>query len=601
MGPFAFTVILLVSLWIFSHGRSLMRNYIAARALALPLIIHPFNPDSVTFALLSESLHAIFVRILPSSAYEYIEPSFIGWEFHNKGAIHQRLGPAFVIVTSGINRLVCSDPALSSTFMTRRRDFVHTDISARVMGMHGPNIITAVEDAWSRQRRIVAPALNEGISSDVWDESIEQASSFADVLLSSSPSTPADDRATDTIPGLRSIAMNVLSRIAYGSGKTFSVWSPFYDPKADISYVDAIAVCTDLLVAAVFIPAWILRLPVMPLSLQTLAATLRQMPDLAKNMLEQERQRISTSPVTETATTTTTTTTTGAKKRPETIMTTLLRLSDQAKEEATSGETKSAVGGSANSGGNKTYLTEPEIQGNLFIFTAAGFGTTANTMAYAVALLAAHPQWQTWIQAEIDSVVGSVSCDQEGKVQIPEYDETFPKLNRCMAVMLETLRLYPAVALLLRKTTVDQTISLPGSPSTKAPLKAPFMVQVNVMALHSNPEVWGPDSLEFNPGRWLRPDPEAPGGHVLMTPPKGTFIPWSIGPRVCPGQKMAQVEFVSVIMTLFGRCSVEPIPRDGENLEQARKRVLELAEDSEPGLTLQMKKPGDIRLRWTKR
>ncbi|KAI6350833.1 hypothetical protein MCOR25_010348 [Pyricularia grisea] len=595
MGLTTFAIILLVSTWILSHLRNLARNYGAAKALGLPLIIHPFDPDSVTFALLSETLHTILVRILPSSAYAYIEPSFIGWEFHNKGAIHQRLGSTFVIVTSGINRLVSSDPALCSNFMTRRREFVHTDISTRVMGMHGPNIITATEDAWSRQRRIVAPALNERISSDVWDESIEQAYSLADVLMSSSSSNPAEDRSTDTVFGLRSIAINVLSRIAYGRGKEFTIWNPSYDPKADISYVDAIAICTDLLVAAVFIPAWILGLPIMPLSLQTLAAALQRLPDLAKDMLEQERERISFSPVDET------TTMMGNKKRHETIMTTLLRLSDQAKEEDASGQRKSSATNGVSGLGNKTYLTEPEIQGNLFVFTAAGFDTTANTMAYAVTLLAAYPQWQSWIQAEIDSVVGFVARAPDGQSQLPEYGQTFPKLIRCMAIMLETLRLYPAVSLLLRKITVDQTISLPGSPSTEASLKAPFMVQVNVMGLHTNPEVWGPDALEFNPGRWLRQDPDTPGDHVLMTPPKGTFIPWSIGPRICPGQKMAQVEFVSVMMMLFGRCSVEPIPKDGESLEQARKRILVLTEDSQPVLTLQMNRPRDIRLKWMRR
>ena len=42
-------------------------------------------------------------------------------------------------------------------------------------------------------------------------------------------------------------------------------------------------------------------------------------------------------------------------------------------------------------------LSEEEILGNLFIFTSAGFDTTANTMAYALALLSAYPKWQDWL------------------------------------------------------------------------------------------------------------------------------------------------------------------------------------------------------------
>ena len=47
----------------------------------------------------------------------------------------------------------------------------------------------------------------------------------------------------------------------------------------------------------------------------------------------------------------------------------------------------------------------PEILGNLFQFTAAGFDTTANTMAYAIKILAIETKWQDWIIEEIDSVL----------------------------------------------------------------------------------------------------------------------------------------------------------------------------------------------------
>ena len=85
--------------------------------------------------------------------------------------------------------------------------------------------------------------------------------------------------------------------------------------------------------------------------------------------------------------------------------------------------------------GSRLYLTEDEIVGNLFIFTAAGFDTTANTLGFAVAFLAAFPQWQTWMQEEIDHVFAKAGDSRD-------YATLFPKLPRCLAVMVCTFPIY---------------------------------------------------------------------------------------------------------------------------------------------------------------
>jgi cytochrome P450 len=120
------------------------------------------------------------------------------------------------------------------------------------------------------------------------------------------------------------------------------------------------------------------------------------------------------------------------------------------------------------------------------------------------------------------------------------------------------------------------------------------------MALHTSPSTWGPDALAFNPARWLRPVEEG-AQPELVTPPRGTYLPWSVGPRTCPGQKMSQVEFVAVVATLFRRCTARPVVREGESVQLARRRVLGLVQDSRPVLTLQMGRPGEVLLEWAKR
>lgn len=74
--------------------------------------------------------------------------------------------------------------------------------------------------------------------------------------------------------------------------------------------------------------------------------------------------------------------------------------------------------------------------GNLFVFTAAGFDTTANTMGYAMTLLAVYPEWQGWIVEEIDEVLADQAEGTEGEL---EYNEIFPRLVRVLAVMVRHL------------------------------------------------------------------------------------------------------------------------------------------------------------------
>ena len=65
--------------------------------------------------------------------------------------------------------------------------------------------------------------------------------------------------------------------------------------------------------------------------------------------------------------------------------------------------------------------------------------------------------------------------------------------------------------------------------------------------------------------------------------------------------KMSQVEFVSVFMTIFKNCMIEPVTQNGETMEEARKRYTGIMRDSQPLITLQMNRPKDVKLRWTRR
>ncbi|KAJ4005759.1 hypothetical protein NW752_011087 [Fusarium irregulare] len=414
------------SIWITSQLRTLIRNYRVACATGLPIVICPYDPDSFAFAVVSEPLRPILKAVLPATMITTFEVTCWGWEFHDKGAAHERLGQAFMVVTTGHNRLVCADPDMAHSILARRKDFLHPDISLKTMGLLGPNLVTSKDESWSRQRRIIAPAFNECISDAVWKEGVQQASSFIENMMSSvsaphnttATAPPNADTSSGSLPGLRAIAINVLTRVAYGRHTAFSISSSYRDSNNNLSYVDAIALVNDLLLAAAFVPSSILRLPFMSRLSKRLGQALVQLPSLTTDMLDQERSRLS-------------------EDGQNNIMTTLLRLSDQAKVDDRNHETISTRTE------KKQYLTEDEIAGNLFILTAAGFDTTSNTMSYALVLLAAYPQWQAWIQAEIDAVLR----DHDGHLAEEEYAKIFPGLTRCLAIMVSPIYIGSAIGL----------------------------------------------------------------------------------------------------------------------------------------------------------
>jgi cytochrome P450 len=129
----------------------------------------------------------------------------------------------------------------------------------------------------------------------------------------------------------------------------------------------------------------------------------------------------------------------------------------------------------------------------------------------------------------------------------------------------------------------------------------------NCVALQTDPDSWGSDSLLWKPDRWIEGPKAATSSaasllaETLLTPIKGSYIPWSEGPRVCPGKKFSMVEFVSVIAVLLWKHRIEITPRPGETAKQARERVYQVVENSATHFTLQMKDPKSVGLNFVKK
>ena len=89
---------------------------------------------------------------------------------------------------------------------------------------------------------------------------------------------------------------------------------------------------------------------------------------------------------------------------------------------------------------------------------------------------------------------------------------------------------------------------------------------------------------------------------LVLQPVPGAFLPWADGPRVCPGKKFSQVEFVAAMATLFKRNLVRPVGSHGEasTLEVNAKLDRMLSDSEISSATLQPRHPELVKLAWTR-
>ncbi len=244
----------------------------------------------------------------------------------------------------------------------------------------------------------------------------------------------------------------------------------------------------------------------------------------------------------------------------------------------------------AKDAGRKMGMSVDEIFGNLFIVNFAGHDTTANTLAFIMLLLAAYPDVQEWLAEEIDAVTKYAPNVDDWEYQF------FPRLSRCRAVIFETLRLYAPIPA-LPKLTAPQGIQTLRVGETGQVLKIPPGVGTipYLLAMHTHPQYWGPDVLEWRPSRWIV-EPGSLGGEQLMEPRKGVYFPWSDGPQNCPGRKFAEVEGVAALAVLFGKHKVEIVKDPGESAEAAKRRTLQCVNDVDLEVLLRMRDADRVKL-----
>ncbi|MDO6590749.1 cytochrome P450 [Loktanella sp. D2R18] len=190
-----------------------------------------------------------------------------------------------------------------------------------------------------------------------------------------------------------------------------------------------------------------------------------------------------------------------------------------------------AKGTAPNDLATKIMTTQDPETGELFsvsemvdqvaIFFLAGHETSASALAWSLYLLAGAPDWQDKVAAEA-----------------AQFDGNFANLSQLKVtrdVFREALRLYPPVPMMVREAQAPTLFR-------KRAIKRGAQIVLSPWHLHRHNRLWdNPDG--FDPNRW-----QSENGKTCA---RTAFMPFSAGPRVCPGAGFAMIEGVTLLATLL--------------------------------------------------
>ncbi|MCX4528652.1 MULTISPECIES: cytochrome P450 [unclassified Streptomyces] len=177
-----------------------------------------------------------------------------------------------------------------------------------------------------------------------------------------------------------------------------------------------------------------------------------------------------------------------------------------------------------------------ELREQVLIFLLAGHETTATSLAFALHLLARHPEQQGRAREEVSRVLGD---------RTPEAADLdrLPYLTR---VLKEAMRLYPAAPVIGRQAVAETRIDGHGVPAGADVIIAPWVT-------HRHPLHW-PDPDRFDPDRFT---PEAEAAR-----PRYAWFPFGGGPRACIGQHFSMLESVIALAMILRAYEFEAVDAD---------------------------------------
>ncbi|MEL6232998.1 MAG: cytochrome P450 [Pseudomonadota bacterium] len=181
-------------------------------------------------------------------------------------------------------------------------------------------------------------------------------------------------------------------------------------------------------------------------------------------------------------------------------------------------------------GENGERFEDEDLVDMVLTLVATGHETSAHTLTFALYCLAAQPALQEALAAEVCQTAGTGPIDAVPVKSLP----------RVEAFIKETLRLFPVVPMLARRTTQPERLGGHALPSGTS-------VLIPIYAIHRHERLWDrPDQFDIT--RFLDG----------ATHPRTQFMPFGAGPRVCVGASFAMTEMVLGLAEILRSLQIAP-------------------------------------------
>jgi cytochrome P450 len=178
-----------------------------------------------------------------------------------------------------------------------------------------------------------------------------------------------------------------------------------------------------------------------------------------------------------------------------------------------------------------TGMTDAQVRDEVMTLLLAGHETTANALTWTLHALGRHPDIRARVEAEVDALGRAPTVDD------------VPRLTTTLMVIEEAMRLWPPAYAIGRQAVRDVTVGGYHFP-------AGAVVIVNIYGLHRRPDLY-PEPDAFLPDRFA---PE-----LKKSRPRGAYLPFGGGARVCIGNHFALLEAQLALATLVRTVRLDPV------------------------------------------
>jgi cytochrome P450 len=185
---------------------------------------------------------------------------------------------------------------------------------------------------------------------------------------------------------------------------------------------------------------------------------------------------------------------------------------------------------------NGTGMTDAQLRDEIITIFVAGHETTVNALSWTWYLLKQNNAEEQKLKEE--------SLKFTSKRE-PSFED-LPDMNYGKQVINESMRLYPPVVGVSRKSIAESMIG-------NYIIPAGADIGVNIASIHRHPEFWQ-NPHEFEPQRFENFD--------IKGINRFTFMPFGAGPRICIGNNFAMMEMQLINAMLSNRVEMELVSKN---------------------------------------